>query len=205
VACVAQPTFLFSQSRILNETLQETVTADNNKRLFGMVIALSCALSISMSIVLNKKLIQKNVRQSIIMFYFLFITCIILSIIQIYYWVFLRSKHQEFNFKKIFLTKDFIFASIISILQIVPMILAQKSIKREHPSIVTVVQSSDILFAIILQNVFSTSKTNLLAIIGSILVLTSIFIVGGHKLWLDRQNRTCIPTSIQENETKNNE
>jgi drug/metabolite transporter (DMT)-like permease len=82
------------------------------------------------------------------------------------------------------------------------MIFVQKAIKREHPSIVSIVQSSDILFALILQNVFSSSKSNLLAIIGSILVLTSIFIVGGQKLWLDRKNRTCIPTSIQENELK---
>ncbi len=34
---------------------------------------------------------------------------------------------------------------------------------------------------------------------GSTLVLTSIFIVGGHKLWLDRENRTFIPIEIQEN------
>ena len=79
------------------------------------------------------------------------------------------------------------------------MVLSQKSIKREHPSIVTVVQASDILFAIILQNIFSTNKSNGLALIGSTLVLTSIVIVGAHKLWQDRQNRTCISTSIQEN------
>jgi drug/metabolite transporter (DMT)-like permease len=199
VVCVAQPTFLFPQPKILNETLGETFTTDNNKRLFGMVVAVSCALSISISIVLNKKLMQRNVRQSIIMFYFFLITPIILLIIQIHYWVFSKTKRQEFNFKKVFITKDFIFATIIGVLQLVPMILLQKSVKREHPSIVTVVQSSDILFAIILQNAFTSSKTNLIALIGSMLVLTSIFIVGGHKLWLDRQNRTCIPTSIEEN------
>jgi len=202
VICVAQPTFLFPQPKILNETFQETLTTKNNQRLFGMLIALSCALSISMSIVLNKKLIQKNVRQSIIMFYFLLTTLSILLVIRIHYWTLSKSRKQEFNFKKIFLTKDFIFASLITISQLIPMILAQKAIKREHPSIVTVVQSADILFAIILQNIFSLIKTNLLALMGSILVLTSIFIVGGHKLWLDRQNRTCLPTSIHENVLK---
>jgi drug/metabolite transporter (DMT)-like permease len=79
------------------------------------------------------------------------------------------------------------------------MILSQKAIKREHPSIITVVQSSDILFALILENIFSSIRTNLLALMGSTLVLTSIFIVGGHKLWLDRENRTFIPIEIQEN------
>ncbi|CAF1137031.1 unnamed protein product [Rotaria sordida] len=213
VVCVAQPTFLFPQSKIQNETLQNISTLNNNNNnnnnnhLIGMLFALLCAISISMSIALNKKLILKNVRQSIIMFYFLFITLIVCIIIQIYYWNFSKSKHKRFNFKIILFKKDYIFATIISIFQLFPMILAQKSLKREHPSIVTVVQSSDILFAIILQNIFSSIKTNLLALIGSILVLTSIFIVGGHKLWLDRQSRTYIPASTQENvlkvETKN--
>ncbi len=202
VICVAQPTFIFLQPKLLNETFPETVIIKNKERLLGMLIALSCALSISMSIVLNKKLVQKKVPPSMIMLYFLLITLTILLTIRIYYWVFLKSRQQEFNFKKIFLTRDFIFASILAILQIIPMIFGQKAVKREHPSIITVVNSSDILFAIILQNIFSSIKTNLLALIGSFFVLTSIFIVGGHKLWLDRQNRTCVPTSINENVLK---
>jgi drug/metabolite transporter (DMT)-like permease len=202
VVCVAQPTFIFPQSKMLNETFQTIVTPKNNQRLYGMLIALSCALSISMSTILNKILIQKKVRQSIIMFYFLLTAFIILLTSRTYYWVFLQSKQQEFNFKKNFLIKKFILACMITILQFIPMILGQKAIKREHPSIITVVHSSDIIFALTLQNIFTSIKTNLLAIIGSLLVLTSIFIVGTHKLWLDRQNRTCIPTSVQENVLK---
>jgi drug/metabolite transporter (DMT)-like permease len=136
------------------------------------------------------------------MFYFLLTAFIILLTSRTYYWVFLQSKQQEFNFKKNFLIKKFILACMITILQFIPMILGQKAIKREHPSIITVVHSSDIIFALTLQNIFTSIKTNLLAIIGSLLVLTSIFIVGTHKLWLDRQNRTCIPTSVQENVLK---
>jgi drug/metabolite transporter (DMT)-like permease len=161
----------------------------NQPPLIGTLLALVCALSISMSIVLNKKLIQVKIRQSLIMLYFLLTSLIILLIIRIHYWVF----SKEFNFTKIFLTKDFLLASMITILQFIPMVFSQKAIKREHPSIITVVQSSDILFALILQNIFTSIKTNLLALMGSILVLTSIFIVGGHKLWLDRRNRTCLP------------
>ncbi len=198
VVCVAQPTFLFSSPIIFNETIPGLITTTNRPSLIGTFIALACALSISMSIVLNKKLIQKNVRQSLIMLYFLFTSLILLLIIRIHYWVFSKSNQQEFNFKKIFLTKDFLLASMVSISQIIPMVFSQKAVKREHPSIITVVQSSDILFALILQNVFTTIKTNLLALMGSILVLTSIFIVGGHKLWLDRQKRTCLPKLIEQ-------
>ncbi|CAM4881574.1 unnamed protein product [Rotaria socialis] len=199
VACVAQPTFLFAQSKIYNETLQDKVIIKNNNRVFGTLLALSCAFSISMSIILNKKLLQKNLRQSIIMFYFLFTTLVLCIAMQVYYWILSKSNHLEFNLKKKILRKDFLFALSIAILQLLPMVLSQKSIKREHPSIVTVVQSSDILFAIVLQILFSSIKTNLLVLIGSALVLTSIFIVGGHKLWLDQQNRTYIPTSTEEN------
>ena len=71
VICVAQPTFLFSRSKIKNESSQEILTIhDNNKYSYGMLLAVSCAFFLSISIILNKKLFQNHVRQSIIMFYF---------------------------------------------------------------------------------------------------------------------------------------
>jgi drug/metabolite transporter (DMT)-like permease len=199
VICVAQPSFLFTKSKIFNETLQISLSKTNENRLLGMFIALLCAFSISTTVVLTKKLFEKKVRQSIIMFHFILTTFIFLLIIQIHYWAFSKTNQQKFHIKKIYLTKNFFYATILATLQLIPMVLSQKSIKREHPSIVTVVQASDILFAIILQNLFSINKSNGLALIGSTLVLASIIIVGVHKLWQDRQNRTCIPTSIQEN------
>ena len=193
VVCVAQPTFLFSRSKILNGTSSETTNTSNNQQFIGMIIALFCALAISLSIVLNKTLIQKKVLQSLIMFYFLFTSFILLLLNRMYTWIFSPSIEEKYHY----LTKDFLFASIIIISQLIPMICAQKAIKREHPSIITVVQSSDIIFALLLQNIFTSSKTNPLALIGSMLVITSIFIVGGHKLWLDRQHRTCLPMTIE--------
>jgi drug/metabolite transporter (DMT)-like permease len=195
VVCVAQPSFLFTQSSIYNQTQTSSLSiVDKNQRLVGMILALACALSISMSIILNKKLIQRKVRQSIIMFHFLLITLLSFVLFQIYHWLISTKKPAHLHWKQVLLTKDYLLASIIAVLQIFPLVLSQKSIKREHPSIVTVVQSSDIVFAIILQNVFTSIRSNLLILLGSALVLTSIFIVGGHKLWNDRQNRTCLPT-----------
>jgi drug/metabolite transporter (DMT)-like permease len=198
VLCVAQPSFIFTKSTTFNETLQISSSTNDDKRLLGMFIAMLSAFSISMSVVLNKKLLENKVRQSIIMFNFILATFIILLIIQIHYWIFSKTNHQKFNIKKIYLTKSFICATVLATLQLIPMVLSQKSIKREHPSIVTVVQASEILFAIILQNLFSTNKSNGLALIGSTLVLTSIFIVGGHKLWIDRRNRMCLPILIED-------
>jgi drug/metabolite transporter (DMT)-like permease len=199
VICVAQPSFLFTKSENLNETSQIYLTKTNEKRLLGMFIALLCAFSLSLTIILTKKLLEKQIQQSIIMFHFILTTFIMLLIIQIHYWAFSKTNQQKFHIKKIYLTKDFFYATILATLQLIPMVLTQKSIKREHPSIISVVQSSDILFAIILDNIFTTIKSNSLALVGSTLVLTSIFIVGLHKLWQDRQNRTCLPTLIQEN------
>ena len=197
VVCVAQPSFLFRTQRTTptNETVSVALAANSDsQRSFGMLIALLCALSISISIILNKKLIQRKVRQSIIMLYYLLTTLVALVAIQLHYWLISTARLEHVNFRSAFLTRDFLFASIIGILQLFPMVLSQKAIKREHPSIVTVVQSSDILFAIILQNLFTAFKSDALVLIGSTLVITSIFIVGGHKLWMDRQSRTCVPT-----------
>ncbi|CAF1402747.1 unnamed protein product [Adineta steineri] len=196
VICVAQPTILFTKSNPINETLQISLKNDN-QRLKGVFVAIFCAFSISMGIVLNKKLLEQKVRQSVIMFHFILTTTFMLIITQTYYWVFSKTNQRKFNIKEIYLTENFIYATILATLQLIPMVLTQKSIKREHPSIVTVVQASEILFSLILQNIFLAKKSNGLAIIGSILVLTSIFILGGHKLWLDRQNRTHQPIKIQ--------
>ena len=206
VVCVAQPTFLFSTNRSRNQTLSETRKIQNQQHFIGLFLALSCAITISLSIVLNKTLIQRKVRQSIIMLYFLLTTLLALILIRIYTWIFIhRTSNEQWNFRANYLNRDFIFASIITISQLIPMVLSQKAVKREHPSIITVVQSSDILFALILQNVFTDIKTNLLALLGSTLVLTSIFLVGGHKLWLDRQNRTCLPSiTTQGNDNNKN-
>ncbi|CAF1521220.1 unnamed protein product [Didymodactylos carnosus] len=61
-----------------------------------------------------------------------------------------------------------------------------KAIKREHPSIFTIVQSSDIVIAIVLQNLFTDIKSNWYVLLGSLLVLTSILLVGGYKLYINR-------------------
>ncbi|CAF3660617.1 unnamed protein product [Rotaria sordida] len=198
VISVAQPSFLFTKSNTFNETLQISLIKNNEKRFLGIILALLCAFSISMTIVLTKKLFEKKVRQSIILFHFILITFIFLLICQIYYWTYSKTNHQKFNIKKNYLTKNFFCATILATLQIIPMILLQKSIKREHPSIVTIVQASEILISIILQNVFSSIKSNTYTLIGSTLVLTSIIIVGGHKLWQDRKYRICLSTAIED-------
>jgi drug/metabolite transporter (DMT)-like permease len=84
-------------------------------------------------------------------------------------------------------TWQFILASAILSTQLVSSAFTQKAIKLEHPSIISVVQSSDILIAIILQNLFANVKSNWLVLLGSALVTASIFLVGIHKLWKEQK------------------
>ena len=200
VIFVTQPSFLFATTMNINGTTNVSLSSYLSRtRPLGIIFALACAFSISTAIVLNKKLLEKHIRQSIIMLHFIGTTFLVLLIMRILYWTRLKPKHINFNFVEIYLKKDFIVATILATLQLIPMVLSQKSIKLEHPSIFTIVQASDILFALIFQNLFSTVKTNGLALLGSMLVLTSIVLVGIHKLWQDRQQQKFTTISMEEN------
>ncbi|CAF0967660.1 unnamed protein product [Didymodactylos carnosus] len=195
VICVAQPTFIFkkvpsniSTTMINNVTSNfhiENIKIDKLKRMIGLWLALLCALSISLSIVLNKKLLTYKIKQSIVVFQFSSVTLIILIINQIRNHFVL---HMYDGPKPLF-TWQFSVAATVSFVQVGSSLMTQKAIKLEHPSIVTVVQSSDILFAIILQNLMTNMKSNWVVLLGSMLVITSIFLVGGHKLYQDRYKR----------------
>ena len=185
VVCVAQPTFLFdSNSRMKNINQTDISNEQSNKssRFLGLILALACALSISGSIVLNKKLLVLKIPQSILMFHFSLLNLVILILNQ------LRNRFilQIYSHQTMFTGKYYIAASV-ALIQLFSSTITQKAIKLEHPSLISVVQSSDILFAIALQNLFTSEKSNWLILLGSTLVTTSIFLVGGHKLWKDRK------------------
>jgi drug/metabolite transporter (DMT)-like permease len=76
-------------------------------------------------------------------------------------------------------------------------ILIQKAIKREHPAIVTLLGSADIIFALILQNVFTTKRSNMFALMGSILVIFSVLILGLAKFINDREKKANIESTEQ--------
>lgn len=178
VVCVAQPTFLFGNQKKLSTSNESR----KSHRILGLVLALLCALSISGSIVLNKKLLVLKIPQSVLMFHFSCLTLIILIGNQLRNRFILHaySNHTMFTWR-------FAIAASVSLLQLLSSTLTQKAIKLEHPSIISVVQSSDILFALLLQNLITNEKSNWLVLLGSGLVTASIFLVGIHKLWKDQK------------------
>ena len=84
-------------------------------------------------------------------------------------------------------TRHYVMAGSVSLLQLVSSTIAQKAIKSEHPSVISIVQSSDILVAVLLQNLFTQEKSNGLVLVGAVFVTASICLVGIQKLWKDRE------------------
>ena len=204
VVLVVQPTFLFSKkspplaSLNMNRRATHELTTGASiphERYIGLFLALLCAFSISSNIIITKKLFNLyEAKQSVLMFHFSFLTTVAIFLIQVF-----RRVYYKTNDFDHFSTLQFMVACIVGVLQILPVLCYQRAIKREHPSIVTVAQSSDILFSIVLQNCFTKSKSNWLAILGAAFVLTSIALVGGQKLYQDRHRKPNVDVNVASN------
>ncbi|CAF0784955.1 unnamed protein product [Rotaria sordida] len=201
IVLVAQPTFLFNNHQLLliknkiitiNKLNYTNFEADQSYRSLGLCLALGCALSISFSMILNKKLLISKIPQSIIMLEFSLFNLFLLILYHIYnrFILFKYVNHTMF-------TWQYYLATSIALMQVFSSTLRQYAIKLEYPSIISIVESSDILFAIILQNLFTNVKSNWFVLIGSLLVTTSIFLVGINKFWQDRKK-------LLEKKNKNN-
>jgi drug/metabolite transporter (DMT)-like permease len=70
---------------------------------------------------------------------------------------------------------------------IISNLLTQKAIKHEHPAIFTLLTSADIIFSLILQNIFTTKRSNLFALIGSALIICSVVIIGLSKFLSEKR------------------
>ncbi|CAF1078840.1 unnamed protein product [Didymodactylos carnosus] len=184
VIFVAQPTFLFNNKmpQVSNMILNSTITVTNSSkyRYIGFSVALFCALSSSVNVILFKQLVTCKIKSSVLMFQFVIVALSILILNQFYkYFI----EHKPI----ILLKWQFIIASFICLLQILSSTLVQKAIKRENPSVYTILCSSDIIYAIILQNLFTNMKSDLFALLGSLLVISSVILIGGYKLFKNRQ------------------
>jgi drug/metabolite transporter (DMT)-like permease len=183
VVFVAQPTFLFPKHQILSNTTNNTdLESNKSNRLLGLSLALGCALSISLSIVLNKKLLVLKIPQSILMLQFALLNLCVLTVYHIYNRFILHKYANQTMF-----TWQFFVAASVALIQVFSSTITQKALKLEHPSIISVAQSSDILFAIALQNIFTKEKSNWYVLFGSFLVTTSLFLIGINKFWQDQK------------------
>lgn len=80
-------------------------------------------------------------------------------------------------------------ATLISLLQTLGVICGNRAVKREPASVVTIVSASDIIYAILLQNLFTKDKSNLWVLLGSTLVISSVLLIGVHKFMQERKTK----------------
>ncbi|CAF1412455.1 unnamed protein product [Didymodactylos carnosus] len=188
IILVAQPTFLFNTKQQHTQITYNTTTNITlikphiSYHLVGFTLALLCSIFQSINVLINKKIYSTYKIQHVYILLMFSIQFLIVLIINLLYKYFV--KHFLLS---TFLTWQYLVSSVVCLLTGVSSILILMSIKREHPSVFTVVQTSDILFAMLLQNIFTKVKSNLFVLLGSSLVLISIFLVAGHKLYLDRK------------------
>ncbi|CAF1185392.1 unnamed protein product [Adineta ricciae] len=179
VTCVAQPSFLFSKISSSNDS----------HRSLGLAIVFYSSIAMSIMVLTNKHLLLKyKTKHSLIVLQYAFVS-LCAMVIYCFYKYYFRSDRIQ-SLQENFLTWKYLCASSVCLLQILSSIWIQKAIKRESPSVFTIIQSSDILFSILLQNLVSSSKSNLLSIFGSMLVLTSILIISIYKFLNERKTKT---------------
>ncbi|UJR09303.1 hypothetical protein I4U23_013546 [Adineta vaga] len=171
VIFVTQPSFLF-YSKV--ESTMKTV--DDKHRLIGFILALSCALTSATNVLLFKQLISisRDIKPSVLNLHFATAMFLCLITNQIYKIVHLQSM-PSFNH---FLSWRFLLASTICLITIIASIITQKAIKREHPAVFSLLSSAEIIFALILQNLFTNVRSNLYALFGSTLVISSVVVLG---------------------------
>ncbi|CAF1334339.1 unnamed protein product [Rotaria sordida] len=195
VIFVAQPTFLFSK---ISTTSKTNISNNSQPHIIGILIAFYCSIAFAIGVLSNKHLfLRYKTKHSLIVFYFTFIT--LCALIAYVFYKYNYSIGQTQSFKNDFFNWRYLCASSVFLLYTPGLLLMQKAIKYEHPSIFTILQSSGILFSIILQNTFSSVKSNLLSLFGSALVLLSILIITGSKYINEQREKK---KSAQQNSTK---
>ncbi|CAF0876582.1 unnamed protein product [Didymodactylos carnosus] len=178
VIFVAQPSFIF-QSQLINSTMNSTSAVLINDQYIGFAIGIICAVASSVNVIMFKQQILSGLKASVIMFQFTLFVLFCLVLNQFYQYF---IEHKTLSIFK----WQYALASFMCIIQIFAAAIGQTAMKREHASVYTIATSGDIVFAIILQNLFTTKKSNFFALLGSALVISSVILIGGHKLFQDK-------------------
>jgi drug/metabolite transporter (DMT)-like permease len=191
VVFVTQPSFLFASA------VPSTITGNSKYRLIGLALAMINAVTQASNVLLFKQLVStsKDIKPSVLNFQYSGAVFIFLFINQ-FYKRFVLHTGLSINY---ILSWRYLLSSIVCLVMIVVTILTQKAIKREHPAIFTLLGSADIIFALILQNIFTSKRSNFFAILGSTLVISSVIIIGISKFINERRRHKKI--KLMDNET----
>ena len=178
VIFVAQPTFLFSSTAL------PSLVLDARLRLIGLSLAIISSVLSASNVLLFKLLIStsKDIKPSVLNLQY---CCTVLILLIGYQLNKTFVLHTGLSWQMI-CSRRYLSASIVCLVMIAVNILTQKAIKREHPAIVTLIGSADIIFSLILQNIFTAKRSNSFALLGSTLVISSVVIIGLSKIMHER-------------------
>jgi drug/metabolite transporter (DMT)-like permease len=191
VVFVTQPSFFFPSKSYPMTQL----------RAMGFLLVIISSFTSAANVLSFKQLISisKEIKPSVITLQYCFVLFMLLVLNQFYRTFVL---HTGLTWAYVFSWK-YLLASVICLGMIVANILTQKAIKREHPAVFTLLTSADIIFALILQNLFTSKRSNLFALLGSALVIGSVVIIGVSKIRADRHSEK--ETKLLDHDTKKNE
>ncbi|CAF1667122.1 unnamed protein product, partial [Adineta ricciae] len=180
VVFVTQPSFLFHSK---DETTGDAI--GNKYRIFGFIMAFGCALTSAINVLLFKQLISisQDIKPSVLNFHFATAMFLCLVTNQVYKVFHLQT---TYSFDHI-LSWRFAVASTVCLITILASILTQKAIKREHPAVFSLLGSAEIIFALVLQNIFTKDRSNLYALFGSTLVILSVVVLGISRIINERR------------------
>ncbi|CAF1068482.1 unnamed protein product [Adineta ricciae] len=194
VTFVAQPTFLFKQKIIIENTSSIDSTSVNYRKL-GISLALITGLFSAINLLIFKQLLTLQLKPSVLILQhsLVFLLCMMFN--QAYKYFLLDD--ITFFTTTIFQWKYWL-AGLISLLQTLAVIAGNRSVKREPPSIVTIVSASEIIYAIVLQNLFTRNKSNIWVVIGSLMVISSVLLIGVHKFAQERKKKKNVENDKSE-------
>lgn len=181
VVFVTQPSFFFSSK------LSSMGHVNTTLRFLGLAMAFACALTSTANVLLFKQLIStsKDIKPSVLNFQFSSAVLTALIINQVYK---ISFGSVPFSWDTI-LNWRYGLSSLVCIVTIIGSVLTQKAIKREHPAVFSLLGSADIIFALILQNLFTATKSNVFDLIGSALVIGSVVLIGISKIVGERRRK----------------
>lgn len=159
----AAPPSSSTDSDLKNEETSWVPYSTYSSHIIGIGFALCTALAYSIVSVMNKMYYTAERLHNTVLCFWSALSALILSIILVIITHFLMRDARSFPHDwRLFVGIGLGYASIFA------FIANQKAIKRERSCIVTSIYATDIVVALILQNVFTSMKSDLVIIIGNI-------------------------------------
>ncbi|UJR30420.1 hypothetical protein I4U23_017955 [Adineta vaga] len=160
--------------------------------IIGINLALFTAILHSIASVINKAYFSTEQIHDTVVCFWTALSTLVISSILVFITHFILKDARTFPHDWRLYT-----AFGLAILSIFAFVANQKAIRRERSSIVTLIYSTDIILALILQNLFTQFANDAVIILGCVLVLVSVFIIC-IEMFIVEKSRIIIAVKVAE-------